>query len=200
MKEVLSGKLTEPSAYGATPQFIDSINAVKAVVISGKCGDESYPAEVMREYEAAYGGSKFIAGYKALVENIIEIEKNNSKYHDSMRNIYCKEYSPESPRWKSPMATAIRRGCKSGIVSAAQPDTLHHIHFALDEIDQNAVFHKTATHGRSFTASEIRCAFRLREKLNERLHFYENGVEVPAPWDEEKSIWNEKRCTKTAGD
>lgn len=87
----------------------------------------------------------------------------------------------------------IKRGCKAGIMSVTLESSNHHIHFSLDGIDMNSVVTKNSAYSPidmpSYTGVELRCAYRLREQLKGKLHFYENGVEVSAPWEKEPELW-----------
>ena len=89
--------------------------------------------------------------------------------------------------------TAVARISKLGIITAAMPDTTHHIHFALDNIDMEAVVRKTGAHGNSITASELRSAHRLGKAITGRLHFYLNGQPCPAPWIDNPALWSERQ-------
>lgn len=87
----------------------------------------------------------------------------------------------------------IKRGCKAGIMSVTLDSSKHHIHFSLDGIDMLNVVTKDSFYSHigvpSYTGVELRCAYRLREQLNGKLHFYENGVEVSAPWEKDPGLW-----------
>ncbi|MGC7959742.1 hypothetical protein [Salmonella enterica] len=76
----------------------------------------------------------------------------------------------------------IKRGCKAGIMSTLLDDSKHHIHFSLDGIDMDGVVTKTRSNPGAgmpaYTGVELRCAYRLRDQLKDKLHFYENGLEV----------------------
>ncbi|EPD6501064.1 hypothetical protein ACSC5S_004987 [Escherichia coli] len=69
----------------------------------------------------------------------------------------------------------------------------HHIHFSLDGIDMDGVVTKTRANPNvgmpAYTGVELRCAYRLREQLKGKLHFYVNGVEVSAPWEKAPELW-----------
>lgn len=83
-----------------------------------------------------------------------------------------------------------KRGSKLGIEIIAQSKTAQ-LHFVLDNIDMAAVVNKTGglREGKSITASELRYAWRNRERLGDRIHFYKNDSEVPAPWVSDPVLW-----------
>ncbi|EBS5119657.1 hypothetical protein DRD53_11925 [Salmonella enterica subsp. enterica serovar Telelkebir] len=87
----------------------------------------------------------------------------------------------------------VKRGCKAGIMSTTLDNSKHHIHFPLDGIDMNSVISKDNSYTESglpsITGSELRCAYRLRDQLKGKLHFYENGLEVSAPWEQNPELW-----------
>lgn len=87
----------------------------------------------------------------------------------------------------------IKRSCKAGIMAVTLDSSKYHIHFSLDGIDMNSVVTKNSSYSPinmpSYTGVELRCAYRLREQLKGKLHFYENGVEVSAPWEREPELW-----------
>lgn len=72
-------------------------------------------------------------------------------------------------------------------MSALLDGSKHHIHFSLDGIDMDSVVTKTRSNQRidmpAYTGVELRCAYRLRDQLKDKLHFYEKGLEVSAPWE-----------------
>ena len=88
--------------------------------------------------------------------------------------------------------TFSARVSKMGILAAALPGTTHHIHFALDEVDMEAVVRKSGPNGNSNTACELRAAHRLGEAVSGRIHFYKGGQPCPPPWDSQQGLWSER--------
>lgn len=63
------------------------------------------------------------------------------------------------------------------------------IHFVVDGIIMDDVVLKKGEGGHSVTASELRYAFRNRERLNGRLFFYERGELTSTPWQSNPALW-----------
>ncbi|HCL4863571.1 TPA: hypothetical protein N2E68_003696 [Salmonella enterica] len=122
---------------------------------------------------------KFEAYYK-LEKELIENDEGNLK-DDSLRRLDKEFYN------------IVKRGCKAGIMSALLDGSKHHIHFSLDGIDMDGVVTKTRSNPEAgmpaYTGVELRCAYRLRDQLKDKLHFYENGLEVSAPWEKNPELW-----------
>ncbi|MCC8374592.1 hypothetical protein CKY10_05155 [Photorhabdus sp. HUG-39] len=123
--------------------------------------------------------------------NMYKIFKEiTSKYNSDYYHVcYNKTWLTFEPRllWK--------RGSKLGIEMAARNGRTK-IHFVLDGLNIEQVVNKTkgstpleAGPGESVTASELRYAYRNRERLAGRIHFYRDGKEVIAPWDENPTLW-----------
>jgi insecticidal toxin complex protein TccC len=81
-----------------------------------------------------------------------------------------------------------KRGSKLGIEMAAS-GAGSKIHFVLDELDISSIVNKEGLGGQSITASELRYAYRNRERLAGRIHFYKDKAEVDAPWDTSPQLW-----------
>ncbi|MGN5575485.1 type VI secretion system tip protein VgrG [Enterobacter sp. Lyrl_3] len=81
-----------------------------------------------------------------------------------------------------------KRGSKLGIEMVARGDNFH-LHFILDGLDMNCVINKIPPHGQSVTASELRYAYRNRERLKGKIFFYEKKVRCPAPWESPENDW-----------
>lgn len=81
-----------------------------------------------------------------------------------------------------------KRSSKLGIEMAAS-DAGNKIHFVLDGLDYSAILSKQGYEGQSVTSSELRYVYRNRLRLNEKIHFYEKGEEVPAPWVSNPTQW-----------
>ncbi|EEJ8283269.1 RHS repeat protein [Salmonella enterica] len=80
-----------------------------------------------------------------------------------------------------------KRGSKLGIEMAAQEH--NKIHFVLDGLNINDVVLKKDGGGHSVTASELRFAFRNRERLKDRLFFYKEGELITPPWESDYEPW-----------
>jgi len=81
-----------------------------------------------------------------------------------------------------------KRGSKLGIEMAAS-GAGNKIHFVLDELDISNIVNKEGPRGQSITASELRYAYRNRERLTGNIHFYKNNAETGAPWDTNAELW-----------
>lgn len=90
----------------------------------------------------------------------------------------------------------LKRASKLGIEMAAA-ESGNHIHFLLDNLDIPAIINKkddkglfkTTYKGTSITASELRYAYRNRERLEGKIHFYKNKETVAAPWQADPTAW-----------
>lgn len=81
-----------------------------------------------------------------------------------------------------------KRGSKLGIEMTAQ-NSSHHLHFVLDGLSIKDIVNKTPPKGSSITASELRYAYRSRQRLTGKIHFYQGGQEVDPPWESEPGLW-----------
>lgn len=81
-----------------------------------------------------------------------------------------------------------KRGSKLGIEMTAQ-NASHHLHFVLDGLLIEHIVNKTPPHGLSITASELRYAYRNRERLKGKIHFYQDRHEVHPPWVSDPKLW-----------
>lgn len=108
---------------------------------------------------------------------------NNYGKYDWHELMFSGSYLSNKLLWK--------RGSKLGIEMAARSDDMK-IHFILDEINMESVVLKEGglKEGRSITASELRYAFRNKERLNGKLHFYRDGKEAQAPWEASSKLWD----------
>ncbi|MEM8370567.1 hypothetical protein Q4R87_18250, partial [Morganella morganii] len=82
-----------------------------------------------------------------------------------------------------------KRGSKLGIEIAASGGG-NKIHFALDNLNIKEIISKSGMGGQSITASELRYAYRNRERLGGNIHFYKDDNEVDAPWVSNPEQWN----------
>lgn len=80
-----------------------------------------------------------------------------------------------------------KRGSKLGIEMAAQKRNA--THFVVGGIIMDDAVLKKGEGGHSVTASELRYAFRNRERLNGRLLFYERGELTSPPWKSNPALW-----------
>jgi uncharacterized Zn-binding protein involved in type VI secretion len=85
-----------------------------------------------------------------------------------------------------------KRGSKLGIEMTAQ-NASHHLHFVLDGLLIEHIVKKIPPDGLSITASELRYAYRSRERLNGKIHFYQNKQEVLPPWETDPQLWQSYR-------
>ena len=92
----------------------------------------------------------------------------------------------------------LKRASKLGIEMAARGET-NKIHFILDSLDLSSVISKKDSaglfgigkqyKGTSITASELRYAYRNRERLEGKVLFYNRGKQVEAPWVTDAAAW-----------
>lgn len=130
----------------------------------------------------------FNTGEKNPKFNLSKIyEKTASKYDSDYYHSWALAALAPKLLWK--------RGSKLGIEMAARNGKTK-IHFVLDGLNIEQVVNKTkgstpleAGPGESITASELRYAYRNRERLGERIHFYKDDKETIAPWDENPELW-----------
>ncbi|MGB3431453.1 RHS repeat-associated core domain-containing protein [Achromobacter sp.] len=82
-----------------------------------------------------------------------------------------------------------KRGSKLGLEMAAS-GAGNKIHFVLDGLDMASVVSKEGDGGDSITSSELRYAYRNRERLGENILFYKNKEQVEAPWETDEILWS----------
>ncbi len=92
------------------------------------------------------------------------------KHHDNRRNFIMQ------------VAKSMSKG---GIEMAIVDDSLK-VHFLLDDIDFSLVVNKSKP---AITASELRYAFRNKDKLAGKVYFYEKGKVVAPPWEQDPMLW-----------
>ncbi|KRP46696.1 sugar-binding protein [Pseudomonas libanensis] len=80
----------------------------------------------------------------------------------------------------------VIRSSKSALETLTSPQSAAVVHFALDNLDIEAVVSKQ---GVSATASELRWLYRHRSRLAGRVTFYQNQQRVDAPWESNASAW-----------
>ncbi|EIC3513034.1 hypothetical protein K9928_004126 [Salmonella enterica subsp. enterica serovar Oranienburg] len=194
-------------------QYIDSMNYAKMecardAVYKGSASDEytNFRKEfqfsenvdayihTMRQQDAIgekdpkYNVRKRFEDFYKLEKELVETAKKERN-----DNLLCRHNDGPLRRLNKEFYNIIKRGCKAGIMSAPLDGSKHHIHFSLDGIDMDGVVTKTRSHPESgqpsITGSELRCAYRLRDQLKDKLHFYENGIEVSAPWEKNPELW-----------
>ncbi|ETS29764.1 RHS repeat-associated core [Photorhabdus khanii NC19] len=140
-------------------------------------------------------------GHYPLWDDYFNAGGENPKFN--IANIYkdtiSKYGSDYYHTWHTPTGAAPKllwkRGSKLGLEIAANSEKTK-IHFVLDGLDIEQVVNKTkgsdhlkAGPGESVTASELRYAYRNRERLKGKIHFYENDKETSAPWDKNPTLW-----------
>ncbi len=129
-------------------------------------------------------GSYFSAGEKNEKFNI------HSVYKEVRKNPGSTQYH----EWHMSGAQSVpkllwKRGSKLGIEIAASGGG-NKIHFALDNLNIKEIISKSGMGGQSITASELRYAYRNRERLGGNIHFYKDDNEVDAPWVSNPEQWN----------
>ncbi|EFF04669.1 MULTISPECIES: hypothetical protein [Escherichia] len=189
----------------ASIQCIDSINSVKndcarSIVYSKGSVRDEYTAfrEQHNSFEDvdAYVHTMLqqdAIGKKDPKYNVRERFEDFYKLRKKIINERGKIDNDLRPQLYEELYNIFKRGCKAGIMSATLDSSKHHIHFSLDGIDMNSVITKNNAYTESglpsITGSELRCAYRLRDQLKDKLHFYENGLEVSAPWEKNPELW-----------
>lgn len=92
-----------------------------------------------------------------------------------------------------------KRGSKLGLEIAAQ-STGNRIHFVLDGLDIPSIVRKEGAGGQSITASELRYAYRNKERLKGKIFFYQNNAPVAAPWETDPELWSQYTQTPKGGE
>lgn len=89
----------------------------------------------------------------------------------------------------------IKRGCKLGLkdivikgftVNGKRPI----LHFALDGINIKEVINKGEKYGYGITSSELRYLYRNKERIINKVIFYEEGKSVKCPWGVDEKSWS----------
>lgn len=80
----------------------------------------------------------------------------------------------------------VSRISKSALKTLTAPESMRHVHFALDDLDLNRVIDKSQS---SATGSELRWLYRHRQQLAGRVTFYRHQQRVDAPWESNSSAW-----------
>ncbi|ELH9453260.1 hypothetical protein RQX78_003814 [Salmonella enterica] len=186
-------------------QFIDSMNYAKMecarnTVCKGSASDEY--TNFRKEYQSSENVDAYIhtmhqqdaIGEKDSKFNLRKRFEDFYKLEEKLRKNDKGKLTDNSVRRLSKeFYNIVKRGCKAGIMSTLPDGSNHHIHFSLDGIDMDGVVTKTSTNPRAgtpaYTGVELRCAYRLRDQLKDKLHFYENGLEVSAPWEKNPELW-----------
>lgn len=83
-----------------------------------------------------------------------------------------------------------KRGSKLGLEMTAQ-GAGNRVHFVLDGLDIPSIVRKEGAGGQSITASELRYAYRNKERLKGKIFFYQNNVQVAAPWESDPELWSQ---------
>lgn len=175
-KDKLQNLIKDPKKYSRDIKVNDNL---QKDIDSGKRG--KYP--LWNDY--------FEIGNKNPKFNISHIFKETANEYDSDYYHTWHIGGNAAPRllWK--------RGSKLGIEMAANNGKTK-IHFVLDGLNIEQIVHKEkdpdpkkAGLGESITASELRYAYRNRERLAGRIHFYENGEETIAPWEKNSELWQQ---------
>jgi hypothetical protein len=151
------------------------------------------------------------------VKNVPNFKQNVEKHWKSLKE---HEYSPynvakesgaqisekEGTAFNNPhYSLAIRRACKFGLESILQAKAHDAcVHFLLDDMDMwRIVFKQTQNKSGQpaipYTTSELRHAFRNRDKLKGHILYYRDHKTVPPPWEDQVStetfIFDKKSLT-----
>ncbi|MGJ7112298.1 RHS repeat-associated core domain-containing protein [Morganella morganii] len=122
-------------------------------------------------------------------------EKNEKfNIHSVYKEVRKNPGSTQYHEWHMSGAQSVpkllwKRGSKLGIEIAASGGG-NKIHFALDNLNIKEIINKSGMGGQSITASELRYAYRNRERLGGNIHFYKDDNEVDAPWVSNPEQWN----------
>ena len=122
-------------------------------------------------------------------------EKNEKfNIHSVYKEVRKNPGSTQYHEWHMSGAQSVpkllwKRGSKLGIEIAASGGG-NKIHFALDNLNIKEIISKSGMGGQSITASELRYAYRNRERLGGNIHFYKDDNEVDAPWVSNPEQWN----------
>ncbi|ECR9670489.1 hypothetical protein F2H39_19245 [Salmonella enterica] len=199
----VKGKVTQRNDIPV--QYIDSMNhakieCAKDTVYKGSASDEySY-------FRKEYQSSENVDAYIHTMRQQDAIGEKDPKYNvrkgfedfyrlreELIKNDEGRLKKDSLSRLDKEFYNIVKRGCKAGIMSALLDGSKHHIHFSLDGIDMDGVVTKTRSNPEAclpaYTGVELRCAYRLRDQLKDKLHFYENGLEVSAPWEKDPELW-----------
>lgn len=92
----------------------------------------------------------------------------------------------------------VSRSSKSALRTLTGEQSSAVVHFALDDLDIEAVVDKSRS---SITASELRWLYRHRTQLAGRVNFYQGRIRVDAPWETDAGLWRRytPRSTRVAG-
>lgn len=194
-------------------QYIDSMNyakmeCAKNTVYKGSASDEY--TNFRKEFQSSENVDAYIHtmrqqdaigekdpkyNVRKRFEDFYKLEKELVETAERERNdsLLCRHNDEPLRRLQEKFYNIVKRGCKAGIMSALLDGSKHHIHFSLDGIDMDGVVTKSRSTPASgmpaYTGVELRCAYRLRDQLKDKLHFYENGLEVSAPWEKNPELW-----------
>ena len=80
----------------------------------------------------------------------------------------------------------IVRGCKIGLDSARDNENVT-IYYCIDDLDMKRIIEKKDK--KAFTPKELRYLFRNWKDFEGKVHFFEDGYEVPAPWKTSSNEW-----------
>lgn len=140
--------------------------------------------------------SQAITGnYKFLWEEYFSMSSSSKKFNiEAIYQETSQKYgSGMYHKWNEqlPQGTQLlsKRGSKLGIEIVARSEQVK-LHFVLDDINMEQVGQKSILGGNSITASELRYIYRNWERLEGKVHFYRNYLEVEPPWKENSSLWN----------
>lgn len=147
--------------------------------------EEQYYANI----KARYGGWRSTSANRQFSESYAAELANG---HYSVRKTFEKYVDADDKFGHKLISRASKAGL-STILSSGRTDV---IHFTLDDLDMDQVVMKTR---RSATSSELRYLFRNREKLVDKVLFYQNNKLVDAPWRTDRTGWSRYKPKSTLG-
>lgn len=125
--------------------------------------------------------TSFISHLKSLQKNPFNLDKN---------------YDVEKKKLKyGKHGLMIRRSCKGAITWPSRT-----IHFCLDGVIPLRILNKfndeKGAKDYSYTISELRWLYKNKDKLSNKVIFYINGNQCPAPWEGNEAEWEKLFKTK----
>ena len=133
-------------------------------------------------------------GYRYSVRNIIAgatddlIERVEGATDDREAITQVKQWRLDTGK------KVISRLSKAALDMSLNAEGNEKIHFILDGIDMDKVIEKKEVSekysDRSTTASELRFLYRNKDRLGDKVIFYRQASQVPAPWQQEPQRWS----------
>ena len=133
-------------------------------------------------------------GYRYSVRHIITgaFDDLNKRVEKTTKN---QEAIAATKQWKLDTGRkVISRLSKAAIDMLLNAESGEKIHFILDGINMDNVIEKKEISekysDRSTTASELRFLYRNKDRLGDKVIFYRQALQVPAPWHQEPQRWS----------